>query len=638
MIHLGYETGTGTAVSIPLAHMAVTGQTQQSGKTTTLEALIGRGNLRAVVFVTKPGEKSFSEGLRILPYFKERADWEYVKELLETRRDESLSKWDGYLMRVCRRAHSLQDVRANVEKELPTKKSARPSHYEVLAGYLDLIIPELERVDYTDKLELQRGVNIMDLTAMSDEMQTMVIRSTIEHIHKRERNTVLVMPEAWKFIPEGGRSAVFDALQSLIREGATNGNFVWIDAQDLAVVSKRILKSVSVWILGKQQEANEVARTINHLIEPLRIRPDMIKSLGIGQFLICADSHPARKVYVQPRWLRELDAIAIARGEESVETAQAIYQQKRRAAAAAVAAGHRDVIRPDEMAAVTQPLADNFMKGVFGEPEAKRKGVKENAQTEKQGINPDSEIRGPRSDPQNGGPEQLPAGERVHGRGDADSPAENTSNSRGIDHSIPVQRGRSPEVSETDSASRGDGEDETMWKEQAEAQAAELKQLHAQVFDLQKLVIKLGGNPSAPPNGNTAYTSPKDREFAVPGLGYLDEAQKDDIYAYVKSRAQDDPGILQLLAAKPELRVTIEPRTIEITDGTLRGWLAVLISKGFFTEPRNGNVAFLELQRQGKKLAKPNVYRELDNLAEMGFVTKEDSGYQATGLKITVTK
>jgi hypothetical protein len=37
-IHLGYEIGTGEPVSIPLQHLAVTGQTQRSGKTTALEA------------------------------------------------------------------------------------------------------------------------------------------------------------------------------------------------------------------------------------------------------------------------------------------------------------------------------------------------------------------------------------------------------------------------------------------------------------------------------------------------------------------------------------------------------------------------------------------------------------------------
>ena len=41
-ILLGYELATGRAVRIPLRHMAVTGITQMSGKTTTLEALINK--------------------------------------------------------------------------------------------------------------------------------------------------------------------------------------------------------------------------------------------------------------------------------------------------------------------------------------------------------------------------------------------------------------------------------------------------------------------------------------------------------------------------------------------------------------------------------------------------------------------
>ena len=41
-IHLGYEVGTGRAVAIRVRHLAVTGPTQESGKTTTLEALVRR--------------------------------------------------------------------------------------------------------------------------------------------------------------------------------------------------------------------------------------------------------------------------------------------------------------------------------------------------------------------------------------------------------------------------------------------------------------------------------------------------------------------------------------------------------------------------------------------------------------------
>src|ERR1700761_4097191 len=74
-IHLGYEVGTGVAIAVPLRHMAVTGQTQQSGKTTTLEALIGRADTTALAFVTKRGEGSFAAGRRVAPYFRDRADW-----------------------------------------------------------------------------------------------------------------------------------------------------------------------------------------------------------------------------------------------------------------------------------------------------------------------------------------------------------------------------------------------------------------------------------------------------------------------------------------------------------------------------------------------------------------------------------
>ena len=612
MIHLGYETGTGRPVSIPLAHMAVTGMTQQSGKTVTMESLIDRGELRAVVFVTKPGEKSFTKGRKILPFFKERADWEYVKELLEARRNESLSKWDGYLMRACRRARTLQDVRNNVEAELPKKKSARPSHYEVLAGYLDLIIPELERVPYTDKLELEHGVNIMDLTKMSDDMKNMVIRSTIQQIHAHEHNSVLVMPEAWKFIPEGGRSAVFSALQSLVREGATNGNFVWIDAQDLAIVSKRILKSVSVWVLGKQQEANEVARTINHLIEPLQIRPDMIKSLGIGQFLVCADSHPARRVYVQPWWLGELDALAIARGEESVETAQAIFRQKKRQMATQIAPSLPGKVT---RVSLTTPRQVQILEQT--EPVKHEETKAENQSGLVGGI--------PRLE---GTP--VSSGGRVGpDRDDSDTqPREQTENGSAAP--------RSGRIVDEDVSPDADSEDETMWKERAEKAEAEVISLRADVANLRKMLNDYRGVHDPGPNGGGADVAAV--IDADPGAEWWRGEGFEKFYAYLKSRAGNDPGILQLLASRPELRVQIETPVLEVKENTLRGGLAHLIHKGFFSTPKNGNTTFNELQRLGKRTPKPNVYRELDNLAELGFLTKELDGFLATDLKVSVKR
>ena len=78
-IKLGYEIGTGEEVSITPNHYIVTGLTQEAGKTTTLESLIQRSKKRAIVFRTKIGEKSFLQGTRIPPYFKDESNWQLVE-------------------------------------------------------------------------------------------------------------------------------------------------------------------------------------------------------------------------------------------------------------------------------------------------------------------------------------------------------------------------------------------------------------------------------------------------------------------------------------------------------------------------------------------------------------------------------
>src|SRR5215469_15789180 len=70
-VHLGYEIGSGERVDVPVRHLAVTGQTQESGKTTTLEALITRSGLRAVAFITKRGERSFRVTNPVPAYFRQ---------------------------------------------------------------------------------------------------------------------------------------------------------------------------------------------------------------------------------------------------------------------------------------------------------------------------------------------------------------------------------------------------------------------------------------------------------------------------------------------------------------------------------------------------------------------------------------
>lgn len=104
----------------------------------------------------------------------------------------------------------------------------------------------------------------------------------------------------------------------------------------------------------------------------------------------------------------------------------------------------------------------------------------------------------------------------------------------------------------------------------------------------------------------------------------------DEIYQAVRARLmkEDTAAILRLLTVKPELRVAVDRPVLDLEGATLRGRLARLLADGFFKEPATGHRAFQELERRGLKTAKPNVYKELDKLAELGFLTKEERGYQ----------
>lgn len=335
-IHLGYELGTGHTVTVPLAHTAVTGQTQASGKTTTLEALIHRSQRRAIAFLTKRGEGTFQTMVPVPPYFAEAVDWVLVKGLLEATAKTKLKFETSWIIEVSKGARNLQDVQDNIHAAMYPKKvaGAKPrrvsplamSVYTVLSAYLELLLPQIAALKYEKTLRLEAGLNVMDLTPYSLEMQGLVVRSVLQWVYEKEKNVIVVIPEAWELLPEQKGSPVRDAAEIYIRKGAVLGNYLFLDSQDLAGVNKAILRQVGVWILGVQREANEVMRTLKQFIsKPARPKPDDLMSLGKGQFFVCHGT-TQRTVYVQPHWMNGVHARAIAVGDESVESGAAVFR------------------------------------------------------------------------------------------------------------------------------------------------------------------------------------------------------------------------------------------------------------------------------------------------------------------------
>ena len=324
-IRIGYEVKTGEAIYVAPSHLVVSGLTQLSGKTTTLEALIQRSGCKAIVFKTKTGgERGFTSGTIIPPFFVEQSDWEYVKDLLEASMKEKLKFERSWIIEVTKNTDSLKEVAKNIDARLadPKLRSLDRSVFVCLQAYLQKILPQLEFAQLSNTLTLNEGINIMNLEQFAgDEVKSLVIRSVLNEILAHQKKVIVVIPEAWKFLPEGQGNPCKPAAEAFVRQGASNSNFLWIDSQDITGVSKVVLKQVSTWVMGYQSEVNEVIRTLDQLPIPKSQKPsaDEIMSLKLGHFYVSTREF-TKQVYVQPAWMDSAMAQKIAKGEVGVDS------------------------------------------------------------------------------------------------------------------------------------------------------------------------------------------------------------------------------------------------------------------------------------------------------------------------------
>lgn len=321
-IKLGYEIETGKEVGVSLSHLIVTGVTQLSGKTTTLEALIKRSELKAIVFKTKIGENSFTQGTEVPPFFRDRSDYEFVKSLIEAYNREKLFLEKGTLMGLCKGTSNLIEIKKRVDDKMAEGKlrGIQNEIYTRLQHYLEQLIPQIQYGGFSNTLTIYDGINIMNLERLSEEAQSLVIQAVADEVLKTQKGIILVIPEAWKFIPQKYNNPCKRVVESYIRQGAANKNFIWIDSQDMAGVDKTPLKQLSTWILGYQSERNEVKHTLDQIALPAKSKPkeDEIMNLRKGHFIV-SSYDGVKRVYVQPIWMADKQAKEIAMGKKNVD-------------------------------------------------------------------------------------------------------------------------------------------------------------------------------------------------------------------------------------------------------------------------------------------------------------------------------
>lgn len=638
-IPLGFEIETGARVVVPANHMVVLGQTQLSGKTTTLEALVDRSGLRAVAFITKPGEKSFRLAHSIPAFFSESTleeYWKHVAAILEYRSESRLGPYErGMLIKLCqdyakeggrstvtragksKRVHfsyeweapeTLEQLLANIETYLPNAKGREEIMCLQLREYLAPAIAEIKKAKFADRLELAPGINVMDITELSDGLKTLVIRSVIEHVHKRLRKTVVIVPEAWKFIPEGRTTPVKLALEGLIREGAAVENFVWMDSQDLRGVDKKLLRSVIVWLFGVQRQRNEIAMTLDSIPDYPKPTATQIMELGKGQFYVCY-STTLRRTYVQPAGMEEEHAKAIAVGDLEPETWKGIE--------AALKREQREIGRAARVALGSAERGDNpALTGGMRGLEQETAGPQADTSTAREYGNPD---------PQDG-PERERA-DRAREREEIVY--------REKYEALKLALASALEMPTIDA---GEEFDHAVINEIARVRAAHDAALD-RVAKLEKHSARSvpaesagGAHPtlSAPSARNGDHPNP----FDLPSL--------ESVWAYILERAATDGAaqVLKVLQHRPELFVTVERKVIHAEATTLRGSLGVLIANKFFDDKRPMKEIRQELTRRGfmqNKTPDIRVYSALAELVQWGFLTKEGSEFLAVeGMKINI--
>ena len=328
--HVGFEIGTGEPVDAELHHLAIFGLTQKSGKTTALEAFIHRidGDSKVLVLRTGRGEIGFEGARRIPFFFRERTDWQFVEGMISAHLQEKAKFYRGDIMRACRGANSLEDVRKHVLAAL--EKSREGSFvekiYTELDQYLSEILPQLHAVHFSSELKLSKGPQVMDLESVRPSLQQLIISATLDNVMQSHRNVIVVLPEARDFIPEDRRTPAKMSIENLIRKGAKLGNYLWCDSQSLTGLDLDVMRSVGIWMFGRQNLDREMERSAK-AVPNGRARASDIQSLKLGQFFL-VQGEEVKKVYVQPAWLPDKEARTVAMGASVAESTRRPTMEK----------------------------------------------------------------------------------------------------------------------------------------------------------------------------------------------------------------------------------------------------------------------------------------------------------------------
>jgi hypothetical protein len=331
-----FSVPSGEPVELEPFHFAVVGQTQFSGKTTLIKRLASwaeRLGYKVLVFDTKETEADYAGFGREIPVcLRETTDSFVLIGLLESMFKRRLTPYYATLSRITESAKGFDDIieRAK-EREAKTKSSWLKDACRVLYDLLERLKSETSKVETVPTLQLHDGINRMVINEFSLEAQQLIVKNAFEDaLREYKRNLILVLDEAFKFLPQGYSSPATRSVMQVITQGAKTGLYTWISTQFLAVTDKDPLKACAFKFLGTQDHITEVKHTLD-LIPEVRgkFSSDDIMKLKLGHWVLVRKRPPdARIVYSAPVGVPAEDAQKVAKGELSPEQVRDRYLKK----------------------------------------------------------------------------------------------------------------------------------------------------------------------------------------------------------------------------------------------------------------------------------------------------------------------
>jgi hypothetical protein len=591
-ILLGFEIGTGRRVEIPeTGHLAWFGQTQLSGKTTALEAIAYRGHLKAVAFITKQGEGGFLTGRMIPPYFSEPTNdeeqplWRWVKSILEASQQRKMNFEESWIIRACedpKPAKKLADVHQNIIDLL------KGSSYTKQKGKKKIVAWERKPVS-----GMNAGI-YTSLKAYFDIVMPQLAR--LPYSARLELSPGINVMDLREYAMET-QALVIRSVMEWVYQHEKNVRVIVPEAQDFVPQGKNSPVKMACENLVRKAGANRNFMWLDSqdmaAVDKFALRACSIVGCGVQTEAHEIDRSLA--TLFSPA-LRPIDIARLKIGEFFVRTPEATMTKV--------------YVMPAWMD--SEPHAEAIAKGQIPVSTARPM-----LRAFKDTLKPIAAA--------------MPAAPSLR----------------------QIQIQETPEPERTD---------EDMWKERWAKLSSEIAQIvgggqdddemirnvktlrdshDALAERVKKLTNGYEGGLLRSAEAMTAHLE-KISGDQTAGNGSSLNKTEEDLYRYIIRRASEDPGVLEILTRRPELRVKVDRVVIQAHGENLDGAIGLLIRDGFFDVPRDRAAVGAELRRRGALKDKANLKilsPFLAKLTKHGFLTVEPAGFQAVPeMKVTIEK